>query len=291
MNHIYFTVGLSGCGKSYWCDNHAQENDVILDSDMIRAELWGDASDQQNPFKVFNLMFNRACIALSYGRDVYYCQTGLTMKHRIRFIKDIRAKYTPDQVQLHCVILVAPVEVCKERNAKRSRHVPEEVIDRQVRQFQIPVSNEGWDTIEVVISDTYDVEKLWKDIRSFGSQDNPHHTLSLYEHLRECINNVDLNNVSLGEAKDLLMAAGLHDIGKVYTRSYDSTNIAHYYGHEAYSAYLALGMNVSIRVAQLICYHMIPYMDERAQNTWKNRLGNEIYRMIKILHEADKAAH
>ena len=290
MNHIYFTVGLSGCGKSYWCDTHAKEHDVILDSDMVRAELWGDASDQQNPSKVFNLMFHRTCIALSCGRDVYYCQTGLTMKHRIRFIKDIRAKYTPDQVQLHCVILVAPIEVCKERNAKRSRHVPDEVIDRQWRQFQIPVENEGWDSITVIPMD-YDKDEFfnqqWSAVGKFGTQENKHHSLSLFWHCFVC-------GTSIGRlSKEIVDAAYIHDFGKLYTKTYwpEKDNDAHYPNHAEVGAYLALCMGYSLYTAQLVGYHMVPYMDARAQETWKNRLGEQLWHDVLIIHDHDRKAH
>lgn len=292
MNHLYFTVGISGCGKNYWCDQHAGKNDIILDSDMIRAELWNDASDQQQPDKVFNLMFKRACEGLRANHNVYYSQTGLSFKHRISFIKNIRAKFSSEDVALHCVILIAPIEVCKKRNAMRARHVPDEVIDRQVRQFQIPVEAEGWDSIEVIPTYSFNQQqyaaKLLNELYNFGSQENKHHALDLYWHSYNC-----RTNITCDKNIDVRNAAFLHDIGKIYTKTYwpQKDNDAHYPNHAEVGSYHVLLGGYSLLTAQIINYHMLPYADMRAQQTWKKRLGEPLWNMILALHWADEVSH
>ena len=291
MVECIFTVGLAASGKSSWAN--AQEGYVVLDSDRIRKELWDSETDQQNPTKVFDLMYKRASVALACGRSVICCSTNLNMKYRIHALNQLKRKH-PD-VYYRCVIFNTPVEVCREWNQQRERHVPDWLFEKQMRAFQCPVENEGWYSIETVTPKKYSkvdfCNRVWDDVRAVGSQDNPHHTLTLYNHLLECINKVHLTD--LKDEKDgfyVLTAASVHDIGKAYTRSYDDNGIAHYYNHENVSSYLAINMGMPLTVAQLVNYHMIPYNKDACAN-WEKRLGADLWAKIMILHQADKEAH
>ena len=291
MVECIFTVGLAASGKSSWAN--AQEGYVVLDSDLIRKELWGSETDQQNPTKVFDLMYKRASIALACGRSVICCSTNLNMKYRIHALNQLKRKY-PD-VCYRCVIFNTPVEVCREWNQQRERHVPDWLFEKQMRAFQCPVENEGWDSIEIVTPKKYNkVElsnRMWDDVRAVGSQDNPHHTLTLYDHLLECIKKTHIAPLkSEIDEMQVLAAAGLHDIGKAYTRTYDENGIAHYYNHENVGAYIVMNMQMSLEVIQLVNYHMIPYNKDACAN-WKKRLGEELWKKILILHDADERSH
>ena len=61
MTTIEMMVGLPCSGKSSYCQNHPG---VWISSDEIRKELYGDASIQENPDKVFRLMWRRLCEAV-----------------------------------------------------------------------------------------------------------------------------------------------------------------------------------------------------------------------------------
>lgn len=106
----------------------------------------------------------------------------------------------------------------------------------------------------------------------------------------------------------LLTAALLHDIGKPYTQSKlnakgEDNGECHYYQHHCVGAYESMlytkNMGYSddeiIRVANLIYYHMCPYMAWKASNKARERdrksLGEEMYNDILLLHEADVCAH
>ena len=291
MVECIFTVGLAASGKSSWAN--AQEGYLVLDSDLIRKELYGSETDQQNPTKVFDLMYKRASMALARGQSVICCSTNLNMKYRIHALNQLKHKH-PD-VYYRCVIFNTPVEVCREWNQQRERHVPDWLFDKQMRTFQCPVENEGWYSIETVTPKKYSKvdfrNRVWDDVRAVGSQDNPHHTLTLYDHLLDCINKVRLT--SLKDEKDgfyVLTAASVHDIGKAYTRSYDDNGVAHYYNHENVGAYLSMNMGMPLEVIQLANYHMIPYNKDACAN-WEKRLGEELWRKILILHDADEEAH
>lgn len=290
MTEFIMTVAISASGKSTWAN--AQEGYYVLDSDKIREELYGDANDQQNPNKVFNLMYKRAIEALSRDQSVIYCATNLAMKHRMHTLNQIRRAFP--MVKCRAIVFNTPLTVCKEWNKMRERQVPEWLFERQIKSFQMPVYNEGWDNIEVITPAEYDVpnfsRNIWQAVKDFGSQDNPHHSLSLNDHLSECIKKVDVSTLEQSDRINTILAAGLHDIGKMTTRVYDDRNVAHYPSHANYGAYLAMNMTAPIETIQLVCYHMEPYNPQSAA-TWEKRLGEDLWNKIMILHDADKAAH
>ena len=295
MPEFIMTVGISGSGKSHWCyEQHNIATDIVADSDMVRQELWGDANDQQNPDKVFSEMFARTKSALSHNINVFYCATNLGMKHRIHTLKQIKRLF-PD-VKCRAIVFNTPLSICKEWNKKRERQVPDWLFERQIKQFQCPVENEGFDTIEIITPSQYNrigfSHSMWDDVRAIGSQDNPHHTLTLYDHLQACVDNLDISKLpnDYEDTKNICIAAGVHDVGKAYTRSYDENGVAHYYSHDSYGAYIAMNMRLSLEVVQMVCYHMKPY-DTNAAPTWEKRLGDELWKKILILHEADKRSH
>ena len=292
------TIGLSGSGKTTWARNYTKEHDncVMFDSDAIRGMLWNDENDQQNPAKVFDTMYRCTCDALSRGQSVIYCATNLNMKYRIRTLSMLRAKFP--ETTFRCVIFNTPIATCKEWNNARAwrggRGLPEFVIDKQARQFQFPVENEGWDNISIVSPSIYETvrfnKNMWKDVDAAGSQDNPHHTLTLKDHLNATISNIDLSSFHHDkEMIEILVAAAIHDVGKAYTRSYDDKGVAHYFGHEGYGAYIAMNMGVPITTIQLVNYHMLPF-NAAGINTWRVRLGEELWNKIMILHAADVKA-
>ena len=291
MPNFYHLCGISGSGKTTYAYNHSQENDVILDSDSIREELWGNAADQQQPDKVFEEMFRRTITAFKEGRNVYYCSTGLSARHRINLLKQLRRKF---DFEAKCIICIAPVEICKERNSSRDRVVPEYVIERQVRSFQVPLFNEGWQTIQIVHTAPTDYMQirrtLWSQVENFGSQNNSHHTLSLLEHCLRCESLTLQIPGMLPRALD--EAACWHDVGKLYTQEYwpEKDNEAHYPGHAQYGAYLMLCMGFSILAAQLVCYHMDLYNPQLFVKG-AERYGDELWDLLLKLHQCDVEAH
>ena len=182
MLEFVVTVAISGAGKTTWA--HKQdETHLVIDSDEMRGRLLGDEADQSQNARVFDEMFRITCNALRAGQPVIYCATNLSSRRRINLLKQIRQKF-PDVI-CRCVIFNTPVEICREHNSSRSRVVPAYVIDKQLRQFEVPYYGEGWDKIEVINYGNSSDEQ-WKEIHQkvndFGSQKNKHHNLSLAAH-------------------------------------------------------------------------------------------------------------
>lgn len=285
MPKFIMLIGLPAAGKDVWACEHANENTVVCSSDDIRAELYGDAAIQENHNKVFGIMLSRSREALRGGKDVIYNATNIKHKHRAAILREVKKI---DGVVCEAVVIVSPIEVLKERNAARERVVPEYVIDRMARSFQMPVEEEGFDSIQIV---NYGMEfairaNVFTDLKDFGSQKNPNHSLSLFDHCADASILADQR----GYEKSIVDAAFIHDVGKIYTQIFDDQGIAHYHGHAEYGSWLAVSMGFSVEVAQLVCYHMKPYAKQEAE-AWKKRLGEELWSKIEQLHECDVAAH
>ena len=300
MATFYLYMGLPGSGKTYLAKRAAKPYDLVLDSDEIRGEVWGDPSIQDDPAHIFNIMYQRAHKALKVNRDVFYVATNISMKRRIALLKTLK-KHFPD-VKYKCVCVIAPLDVCHRRNGARERIVPMEVIDRMARQFDPPCESEGWDTIDISYNfyndGTIMADGNWETYRAyyiqkakeFGSQHNSHHSLSLFDHCDECARKAIIN----GASRDICHAAGIHDFGKLYTQVYwekDNYIEAHYPSHAELGSYLALVMGFPLHIAQLVRFHMIPYMDAAAQKTWRERMGENLWNDVVRLHQYDEAAH
>lgn len=292
MPKFIMLVGLPAVGKDTWIEQYKDNHpDIIVhSSDDIRKELYGDANCQKDPSLVFKIMYARTLSDLRGGRDVIYNATNIKYKDRKSILSQV--KQIKD-VECICKILVAPVEVCKERNAKRERKVPDFVYDKMLRAWQTPCEWEGFNSILVVNPGigSYDPKQYRLDIvekvKAFGDQKNPHHTLSLFDHCQKC------GEIAFEEYGHHFpaIAATIHDYGKIYTQSFDEVGVAHYYQHEAYSAYLALSMGFGLEVSQLVNYHMLAYNYKGGEEVWANRLGSELWDKIKKLHDCDVCAH
>ena len=290
MPNFIMLVGIPAVGKDTWAREYIKKHPytVIHSSDDIREELYGDASHQGSPIKVFEQMRSRTLRDLRAGKDVIYNATNIKYKDRKSILSQLKKI---DNLTCYCKIFVAPVEVCKERNAKRDRVVPDFVYDRMLKSFQIPFYEEGFASIEVV--KTWDgseleyMKEIIEKVKAFGDQKNPHHTLSLFDHCQKC------GEIAFEEYGHHFpaIAATIHDYGKIYTQSFDEAGIAHYYQHEAYSAYLALSMGFGLEISQLVNYHMLVYNYKGGEEVWANRLGSELWDKIKKLHDCDVRAH
>lgn len=140
MPKLYTMVGIQGAGKSTFAKEHPECDVISLDD--IRKEVFGDASYQQDGHHIFLIGKAHILKALEAGRDVIYDATNLTPKYR---------KWCIETKAEHIAVFVnTPLEVCLERNAKRDRVVPPEVIERAYNRLIPPTLEEGFDEIIIV---------------------------------------------------------------------------------------------------------------------------------------------
>lgn len=304
---LLFYVGLPGSGKSSHAKKTSEEhNATIFSSDSLREELYGDANIQGDNAKLFTELHRRIKDCLAEGNNAIYDATNINYKQRMAFLNEL--KNIP--CEKTCVVIATPYEECLKRNAKRERKVPEKVIERMYRQFDIPWFFEGWDDIQVEYGEyenTFGWPWDWLESVDNFDQFNYHHGLTLGGHCRQTMKNVDklcAKHQGFIMSGALRYAAMLHDCGKVFTKTFKNskgeiTEQAHYYNHERVGGYDSLFYEMTcnkLYVATLIRWHMQPYFwekdnNEKSHNKYKNLWGENLYRDIMTLHKADKEAH
>lgn len=283
-------IGLPGAGKSEIAHNREKllQDTIVLSSDLIRKELYGDETIQDCPSKVFDIMNKRAIENLKAERNVIYDATNLRRKNRKHLLSQI-----PKNVKKVACIVWAKYETCLSRDQARERHVGEDVIRRMIKNFQVPFYDEGWDSILVIMTDIHYTKndyEYWVDC----NHDNPHHNNTIAEH----INNVVSAALRLDcrYQNEILLAAKLHDIGKKFTKAFKDANgnvssIAHYYDHQNVSGYYAIGyeeliglpVEVALFVVWLINAHMEPFFNSKY---YKN-IPDYLKTSLDLLHQCD----
>jgi len=305
MLHFIQMVGIPGSGKSSKAEKLAKEHDaVLLASDKIRSELFGDASDQTDNNRVFSEMLKRTKEALESGKSVVYDATNISHKRRRVLLQQLKAHY---EIIATAVVMATPINMCIDRQKERKRIVGDDVIIKMAKSFYIPYWYEGWDDIQICYPK--DNEQYMKDLYREDldgminhtspmydfNQHNPHHKLSLGEHMYKCYEICCKRT----EDESIREAALLHDIGKVMTQEFEEDGMtAHYLQHHHISAYLSLFERNAceshiLRRAVFIQWHMSPYLwkEQKTFDKYHNLFGDAFYENLMMLHECDKEAH
>lgn len=141
---IVVVVGLPASGKSTYLE---RERLPSLSSDHMRYLLAEDENDQSIHRHVFAALRYLLRRRIAIGREVTYVDaTNLTPIERRPYL-EMGERYG---CEVEALFFDVPVEVCKERNRRRARRVPEQVIDDMARRLVPPTRAEGFSRVRVV---------------------------------------------------------------------------------------------------------------------------------------------
>ena len=149
-------VGVPGSDKSHIARMIAESHDCeIVSSDECRKKWYGDEEDQTHNKELFLRIDALVSQLLDDGKNVILDATNISRKSRARFV----AKKKKHKVDTIAVVVHTSPETAKERNATRSRTVPDFVIDRQINNFQMPTEEEGFDRVIVIDNENSDLTR------------------------------------------------------------------------------------------------------------------------------------
>lgn len=291
MPTVYMLIGLPGSGKSTYAEKLAKEKDaIIVSTDKIREELFGDEAIQENERydnnTVFSLAYTRTKMAMLEGKNIIFDATNINRKKRKYFLEILSKEYfwslrnTDYTYRFHAILIATPYEKCLKNNLNRRRVVPEEVIKRMMCNFEVPMKFEGWDTVEIYrpfpgwvpAGYNYYLSYLY-DRNDIPHDCEPWHTGTITEHIRAVINEVDTDKILPREEKEFYRTvAAWHDVGKAYVKSYnEKKKRCTYYNHSNVSAYLyCFSYKASPDIAFVIEKHMEAHKydsDQECYNT------------------------
>lgn len=298
---LWVMVGLSGSGKSSVAKEIAENNSntIIVSLDNICEELTGKVEDQSKNEEVSKVFHKRIRETLENNTNVVADATNITMRSRRAIIENVKS------IECHKIVYLIPkpFRQCKIDNLNRQHPVPEEVLNGQLRKFQIPFMEEKFDEIRIEIlhkENRLTLEEMFSMMKGFN-QKNPHHTMDLYEHCQFVKKKFSKMRGYI--YTEYPFAAKLHDVGKLFTQKFDEDGIAHYFQHENVGTYYLLSNIENIKfyrdysdehilnILFLVNYHMMPFnwTTEKSKERWKKRFGEYKYQMLLDFHECDKA--
>lgn len=233
MNELIMLVEIPASGKTTIAKEYEKNGYAWHSSDEIRLEFLLPQTKEGN-IETFNILHKRVHEDLKNGKNVIYDATNMSRKRRIGFLRSLNKI----ECFKKCIFTLASIETCKERNLKRENPVPDDVYDKMVSIFSAPFVIEGWDEIQVIVTDHSKIKRISKEELDID-QENPHHRLSLYNHMLTAKNLMESHY-----GNRLSDVAFYHDIGKLFTKTYwGDDEKAHYPRHENWSAYIYLVEN------------------------------------------------
>ena len=141
---VVLSIGLPGSGKSTWFKRH---NILPLSSDMVRILLFDDATEQGHQDLVFSTLRTMLRARLLARRPWNYLDATNLSPHERRSWVKLAHDFG---YEVHAVFFDVPPEVCMERNRRRERNVPEDIMQRMAGKLRPPKFEEGFAKITVV---------------------------------------------------------------------------------------------------------------------------------------------
>lgn len=140
-------IGVPGSGKSTVANYLAEQTKgLIISTDQIREQLYGDAIIQGNWLEIEAEVLRQMAIAIAISQPIIYDATNAYKQWRLELLEKI-ALIEPEIPRFWVALLLeTPLEICKQRNQNRQRQVPESVIEQMAKAIANypPTLSEGF---------------------------------------------------------------------------------------------------------------------------------------------------
>lgn len=277
MTIVKVLVGVAGVGKSTYIQKVKTEKSLVLSSDELRIELFGDLEAGNAPeaipvvFKTLHERMKEALLSKQYD-TIFYDATNLNRKLRKGFYEQFK-KYA----EIEAIVLVKPLATILEQNAQRSgfAKVPESVIRRMYESLQVPRIGVDCDKIEVI----GDFEDFAGEIAMIKEMkhDSPYHAEDVDTHIQMTIDGAKAQAESIHYTKDeIVTLAELHDLGKGITKKpSQSRGAAHDYFVEAHGSHSMFSNHQYVGAM----YALVKFKDDLSES--KLKIVEAIYQHMK----------
>lgn len=161
MKILHIMSGLPGSGKSTYIHQWASPLDTIVSRDEVRASIRKQHDSTEyfpvpaaEEYEIWAKACAEAIEKASPVDNIWLDQTSLNNGAVIKLLTAIGAHTDLSDCQVVIEIVHTPINVCLERNAKRTgfARVPDEVIERMSKSFDIntkdliAVLGAGWES-------------------------------------------------------------------------------------------------------------------------------------------------
>ncbi|TWT05405.1 AAA family ATPase [Planococcus sp. CPCC 101016] len=304
MAHFIMLIGLPGSGKTTYARSLLQSDKrwIHLSSDEIaqRNRLSCNSTNNQNTFEA---MYQETAFHLENGNNVIYDATNLASKRRKSLLNRIE-KFQPETEAL---VFLTPYKVLKSRNSLRQdkERVPDSVMERYIRAFQLPRKDEKFNSIRILSNpplagihpaklkeQAFSYEESEAFFRSFKETKPMTETAEMRAILQQTckmIKEIKKEVPDTDEQELLSWVLLLHGIGKAYTRKNLPIEQDNFYGYEHVSMYLAYPVLLALEFPLRLIYDVLLLIDEYEigkelkRGKVKRRIGLDNYERLEKL--------
>lgn len=141
MNKLYVMIGISGSGKSTWCETHFSK-DYRISRDEIRFSLLSSKDDYfAHEKEVLSIYYSEIERAITKEQEIIIADaTHLTKRSRRQLLEPIKLLLKEHEYEVIFVYCSTLIETAVEHDDKRvgRRKVGEDVIEKQSHLLEEP---------------------------------------------------------------------------------------------------------------------------------------------------------
>ncbi|MEC4895406.1 MAG: AAA family ATPase [Oscillatoria sp. PMC 1051.18] len=162
----HFLIGIPGSGKSTFASQLVEllPDAAIVSTDRIREQLYGSQTIQGSWEEIEREVLVQFAAQIARDKDIIYDATNAKRSYRLEMVQ----KLADFELELIGWYLDTEVKICQQRNRKRSRQVPEVVIESMAESLKRfpPIPAEGFTVVNRVdfSQEEFDLQTLIEKI-------------------------------------------------------------------------------------------------------------------------------